>query len=216
MPKAICRFDVEALNCGLDNEINLERIQENDTAGANVFSLLVGRVFSDGSKYSYFKKDRLEGNTNLLDKILKEEKHVEAGRVDEEGTFFMGVYVPYDIQELPCLNPTLDCMQPFDCMLELMFVCDENKKYVYIDVEEIPADKVNIMTFVSEYLEDFFIDAAEQEKYGLKFDSDDSRCDEYTEITAMFSDPAGYNIELNFETVYDFASHLLSARFIKK
>lgn len=215
--KAKCRIDVEKLGLGLKNEIELET--DNDLSQfafslPEVYALRVGRITCD-SKASFFKLDKENDNTKLLDIVLKEGNYVEIPTTtfeDELGTFEYGadIYVPYDVLNHPakCEDVLIDyeaCTECDDIYFEATFHVEGYTKKIYFKKNE--HGKLRLYDFF--YILNEYIDyAAEQKIAGLKLTTDGW-------IEAEFYNDAGISNNLSFEDSFDFFKQVSSIRMVR-
>ncbi|MCQ2979080.1 MAG: hypothetical protein MJ245_04705 [Clostridia bacterium] len=218
--KAKCRIrGIEELGVGLSKEVSLESLI--DTSGdvfstESVFSILVGKIV-DGIKYSYFKDDKLRGDTKYLSKILGKKNHVEVAKniITEDIGLSLAhfIYVPYDIEDHPSNFATAkfedeeDDTNNENLYLEIKFDCEEYSKYLYLRCN---SDYGGEIRFFMSDPDEYLMPVVDNNMAGFRYEDEDSET-----IIANFFSKSGEIVELEFEFLGDLVRSISGVRYVR-
>lgn len=221
----IAREDLEAKGFICDNKINLTFKGKEKDGIPDTYAFMIGRKHIEtGELESCWKKDRDNGNTEELEKILLNAASVieKQRRVGKHGPLesheVIDYFIPYDIQESTKNIPTvtedyvIGCMNgSWACEYEILLTCGEGAyRRIVLAHKSV---NIGMVMWISD-LED----EAERALRGKKdtIFKDIFNYDKETgESTLVMFDDLGEPFDYEIERVSDFLNMMVSVRCIK-
>lgn len=212
---ATCVVDIESLDVGFKNKIELEVKGE---CWCDRFTYHIGRIESGGNVKSYLKRDDENGNIDILTKIRENIELIEIPRTvcsrdDHDLKSVVDLFLLYKIDEhssniSTVIDEFVDNISnvTYDVEYEVLFVAGDGwTRYLTVPQKTRNMGLVDFVEDLEELLEEYIEDGTN----GFR------EIEDYDGCQVQFYDEAGYSDYLEFSGVSELLSMVNSVRMIK-